>query len=257
MIDIFRITRRPTFVRAVDLVLAVRAVPLIGTRYVCPCCGWRLRTFTTGGFSLRSRHHGYCPRCNAKARHRRVWLYLRNNTNLFTDDLRLFHVSPKYSLSRRLARMSNIDYVSADIANRPNIVLTMDLTAAPVRSSSVDVVICVHVLEHIEDDCSAIAEIHRILRPGGWALISVPIRLDRPTYEDASIVAPAAREAAFGETSHVRYYGYDLSDRLAAAGFAVSLDRAADLDEQTKCRYGLLDDENIFMCHKPTGAART
>ena len=257
MIDVFRITRRPMFVRAVDLVLAIRAVPFIGKKHVCPCCGWRLRTFTTGGSSLRSRHHGYCPRCNAKARHRRVWLYLRDRTNLFTDDVRLFHVSPKYSLSRRFVRMTNIDYVSADIASRPNVVLTMDLTAVPVRSSSVDAVICVHVLEHIEDDRAAIAEIHRILRPGGWALISVPIRIDRPTYEDASIVAPAAREAAFGETSHVRFYGFDLSERLEAAGFSVSLDRATEVDEETRRRYGLLNDENIFMCRKAPGSART
>jgi SAM-dependent methyltransferase len=250
VIDVFRITERPSFTRAVDLALAVRAIPFIGTRYVCPCCGWRLRTFTKGGFSLRTRHHGYCPRCNAKARHRRVWLHLQERTNLFTQDVRLFHVSPKYSLSRRLARMPNIDYVSADIANRPNIVLTMDLQSVPLRSSSVDAVICVHVLEHIADDRAAMAEMHRVLRPGGWALISVPVRLDQRTYEDVSIVSPAAREAAFGETSHVRYYGYDLSERLATAGFDVSIDRASDLDEQTKRRYGLLDDENIFMCRK-------
>jgi SAM-dependent methyltransferase len=251
MIDIFRITERPILARAVDLALAVRAVPFIGGRFVCPCCGWRLRAFTMGGFSLRTRHHGYCPRCNAKARHRRVWLYLQERTNLFSQNLRLFHVAPKYSLSRRLARMPHIDYVSADITNRPNTVLTMDLATVPLRSSKFDAVICIHVLEHIDDDRSAIAEMYRILRPGGWALISVPIRLDQRTYEDASIVSPAAREAAFGETSHVRYYGYDLSDRLATVGFEVSIDRASDLDEPTRRRYGLLDDENIFLCRKP------
>ena len=241
----------------VEWLLAIRAIPFVGNAYICPCCGWRLRAFTTGGLSLRRRHHGYCPRCNSKARHRRVWLYLRERTNLFDDQMRLFEVSPKYSFSRRFVRMPNIEYVTGDISTRPNVALKMDLTAVPLRSCSFDAVICQHVLEHIEDDRSAIAEIYRILRPGGWALISVPLRLDQPTYEDASIVTPADRKAAFGEISHVRFYGYDLRERLADAGFVVSLDHASDLDEGKKRRHGLLNDENIFLCRKPpaTGGA--
>lgn len=113
-----------------------------------------------------------------------------------------------------------------------------------------DAVICVHVLEHIRDDRAAIGEIYRLLQPGGWALISVPIRLDGPTYEDPSIVSPAAREAAFGETNHVRLYGLDLVDRLEDAGFDVSVDLASAVSETTRQRYGFLDDENIFMCRK-------
>jgi SAM-dependent methyltransferase len=177
-------------------------------------------------------------------------LYLEERTALFDDHVRLFEVSPKYSFSRRFVRMSNIEYLSGDLGVRPNVDFRMDLTAVPLRSRSMDVVICVHVLEHVKDDRSAIAEIHRILRPGGWALISVPLRLDRPTYEDASIVMPADREAAFGETSHVRFYGYDLRDRLVEAGFEVSLDRASDIDERKKEWHGLLDDENIFLCRR-------
>lgn len=252
MPDIFGLTRHRVGVIVVDVLLAARALAFVGRRYVCPCCGWQLRDFTKGGFSLQSRLHGYCPRCNAKARHRRVWLYLQQKTNLFTDPLAVFHVSPKYALSRRLSRMAHLDYVAGDIAHRPHISMRMDLTAVPVADERFDAVICVHVLEHIEDDRAAIAEIHRVLKPGGWALISVPIRLDQPTYEDASIVTAAAREAAFGETTHVRFYGYDLRDRLASAGFDVSVDLGSEIDEETRSRFGLLDDENIFMCRKPT-----
>lgn len=245
------ITRHPAWIRLIEFGLALRAIPFVGRRYVCPCCGWHLRAFTRGGISLKTREHGYCPRCNAKARHRRVWLFLEERTRLFRDRLTVFHVSPKYALSRRLARMPNLEYVAGDIGRRPNVSVRMDLTAVPVKDSRFDAVICVHVLEHIQNDRAAISEMHRILKPGGWALISVPIRLDRPTYEDASVVSAAAREAAFGETTHVRFYGLDLQDRLAAAGFEVTLDLAADLDEATKQRFGLLDDENIFVCSKP------
>jgi SAM-dependent methyltransferase len=256
MLRRLRFAGRPVLVLVTDVLLACRAIPFLGLTHVCPCCGWRLRTFTAGGTSLKARWHGYCPRCNSKARHRRVWLYLQSRTNLFTDELHLFHVSPKYSLSRRLIRMRHLTYVAADLGYRANIDLRLDLSAVPLRSCSMDAAICVHVLEHVEDDRAAMNELHRVLKPGGWALISVPIRLDQPTYEDASIVTAAGREAAFGETTHVRYYGYDLSDRLAEAGFEVSLDLASDVPDETKKRYGLLDDENIFLCKKPLAEVR-
>jgi SAM-dependent methyltransferase len=236
--------------RVIDGLLAVRALLFVGRRFTCPCCGWRLRSFTHGGSSLRTRPNGYCPRCNAKARHRRDWLYLRDRTGLFTDELRLLHISPKYSLSRRFVKMRNLDYVAGDIEIRPHVSLRFDATCLPFADETFDAAICIHVLEHIERDRAAMSEIHRVLRPGGWALISVPIRFDQPTYEDASVTAPADRLREFGEVDHWRYYGSDFVDRLETAGFVVDIDRGTDLDESTMATYGLLDDENVFFCRK-------
>lgn len=204
---------------------------------------------------MRIRPSGYCPRCNAKARHRRIWLFLREHTDVFTERLDLFHVSPKYSLSRRFKRMRNLRYVAGDISDRANLSLKMDVTAVPFRSNAFDAIICIHVLEHVQDDRKAMSELCRVLRPGGWAVISVPVRLDRKTYEDPAITSPAERERAFGETSHFRYYGYDLTDRLEEAGFEVELDPASNLDEHSMRSYGLLDDENVFYCRKPRETA--
>jgi SAM-dependent methyltransferase len=200
---------------------------------------------------MAPRINGYCPRCNAKARHRRDWLFLEERTNLFTDRLRLLHVSPKYAISRRLVRMPTLDYVAIDLEVRPHITALADLQHLPLRSDTFDAAICIHVLEHVADDRSAIDELYRVLKPGGWALISVPIRLDQGTYEDATINAPAARKAAFGETSHLRWYGIDFVDRLTAAGFVVTMDPATDIDPEPAERYGLLEDENVFVAVKP------
>lgn len=235
---------------ALEAALALRALLFLGMRFVCPCCGWRLRAFTRGGTSLRVRPSGYCPRCNSKARHRRDWLYLEKKTDLFSKPIRLFHVSPKYSLSRRFVKMANLRYVAADIFERINLSLRMDLTATPIRCGTFDAAICIHVLEHILEDRRAISELYRVLKPGGWALISVPVRLNRPTFEDPSITAPAERRRAFGEASHVRIYGLDLAARLEECGFRVEMDLARDLDKQTVSKYGLTDDENVFYCSK-------
>lgn len=53
-------------------------------------------------------------------------------------------------------------------------VLRADATRLPVRTDSLDLVVAFDVLEHIADDEAAAAEIRRVLRPGGTALIAVP-----------------------------------------------------------------------------------
>jgi SAM-dependent methyltransferase len=234
-----------------ETLLTLRALLFLGRRHVCPCCGWSLRTFTHGGASMRPRPSGYCPRCNAKARHRRDWLFLKENTGLFTDQLRLLHVAPKFALSRRFAKLPNLEYQAVDIVPGPYITLVGDVTSLPLSDEDFDAVICIHVLEHVAKDRTAIDEIYRVLRPGGWALISVPIRLDQNTYEDSTITSPAGRKAAFGETSHVRFYGRDLADRLEAAGFEVTIHKADALDPDLVTKHGLLRDENVFLCSRP------
>ena len=53
-------------------------------------------------------------------------------------------------------------------------VIRADATRLPVTSGSLDLVVAFDVLEHIADDEKAAAEIRRVLRPGGCALIAVP-----------------------------------------------------------------------------------
>ncbi len=235
---------------SIEAFLALRALLFIGNRYTCPCCGWKLRAFTHGGTSLRIRPLGYCPRCNSKARHRRWWLFLQQTTNLFTDHLWLFHAAPNYCLSRRFSALPNIEYVGVDCNHHRNIGIKMALPMTSIRSEAFDAIICMHVLEHIPEDRKAIRELYRILKPGGWAGISVPIRLDQITYEDPTITSPRERERAFGETVHVRYYGYDLVDRLEAVGFRVRMYPGTEVDLLSRKQYGLRDDENIFYCTK-------
>jgi len=250
---LFQAAQRPLAQRVIDSLMACRALLFAGRRYTCPCCGWRLRTFTHGGLSLWPRRHGYCPRCNSKARHRRIWLYLAERTNLLSAPLRLLHVSPKYAFSRRFVRMPQLEYVGVDNMPCPNLTQLVEFTALPFAENTFDAILCIHVLEHVEDDRRAIAELYRVLQPGGWALISVPWRADRETYEDAAIRSPAARREAFGEEQHVRLYGRDLVERLQAPGFQVTLDAADSVDDQQRARYGLLDNENIFFCRKCDG----
>jgi SAM-dependent methyltransferase len=236
---------------ALELILLIRGIAFVGSRHSCPCCGWRFRGFSAGGSSLKTRPSGHCPRCRAKARHRRIWLFLKERTNLFIDSLRLLEVSPAFSFSRQWVKATNLMFVGADLSRGPHISVRMDLTAGCFAPDAFDAIICVHVLEEIADDRRAMQELFRMLRPGGWALVSVPTRMDRETYEDWTITRPKDRRHAFGEEAHVRIYGQDLVQRLQGCGFEVEVDLATDVVPAIREAHGLRDDENIFFCTKP------
>ncbi|UCC24405.1 MAG: class I SAM-dependent methyltransferase [Gemmatimonadales bacterium] len=247
--------RGPGFHLVRRAVLLGRGLLFLGRRYRCPCCGWSLRSFTGPWSILASNPDGYCPRCNAKARHRRLWLFLEERTGLLSADAtRLLEVAPWWAMSRRLMGAPNVSFVGLDLQRTgPHVTVVGDATRIPLQSGSVDATLCIHTLEHIEDDRAAMGELHRVLRPGGWAVVSVPLDLDAPTFEDPSITDPEERLRSFGERGHVRAYGLDIRDRLEAAGFSVQLDRAADVPGEVRARFGLRVDENIFFCRKATG----
>jgi len=147
--------------------------------------------------------------------------------------------------------MPDIEFVGLDLEQAgPQVTQIGDVACLPMESGKFDAVICTHVLEHVEQDRQAISELHRVLKPGGWAIISAPLRLDQPTHENPEITDPEERARVFGERGHVRYYGTDFIDRIESAGFQVTLDLASQVPDEIRYKYGLRDDENIFHCYK-------
>lgn len=66
-------------------------------------------------------------------------------------------------------------------------VINSDVTRLPVKSGSVGLVTALDVLEHVPDDRSAISEIHRVLRPGASALITVPASMSLWSQHDVAV----------------------------------------------------------------------
>ena len=88
-----------------------------------------------------------------------------------------------------------------------------DLCALPVPDASVDRVIASEVLEHVPDDAAAMAEIARVLRPGGRVAVTVP------RYGPERICWALSDTYHANEGGHIRIYRADvLRTRLAAAG---------------------------------------
>jgi SAM-dependent methyltransferase len=239
----------PPSLRAVAL-RRIRLLIYRGGAVECPCCGGRFRRFMPG---LSHRDTRVCPRCGAQERHRALWLYLRERTDLLSRNISILHWAPEYALQRSLSELPNAFYTSADLEGS-EAMQHMDITDVPFKDDAFDLIICVHVLEHVPDDGRALREMERVLRPGGAAMILVPIVLEQPTLEDPAIATPEQRKRHYWQADHVRLYGGDLPDRLAEAGFEVKVDTwIRTLDDRTLERHGLFPLEDIYVCSKPGG----
>ncbi len=235
--------------QAYDFRVALRPLQFYGWSVECPYCSARYRRFFPHG--TPERKNAACPRCYAVERHRLLLLYLKNRTGIFTQPMRVLHFAPERSLGSLLANQKNLHYVSTDYAQAADV--QMDITRLAIPTGTFDAILCSHVLEHIPDDGAAMRELYRVLRPGGWAILQVPLDTNRAvTYEDFSITSPELRRQHFGQEDHVRWYGRDYQQRLRSAGFEVTADDyVRKLDPAIVKRHGLLLDEDIYFCSKP------
>jgi SAM-dependent methyltransferase len=198
---------------ATKLVGRVVAVALAGRRVCCPCCGARLRRFLVYP-SL------YCPRCGSYERHRLLVLQLRRRPGLLAPPLRLLQVSPDRPFEP-LLRVDGIDRVSIDLDN-PRVDVEMDVHELSFADCSFDVVLALHVLDAVADQPRALAELHRVLKPGGLGMFQVP--LDQQSR---------------------------LGANLKAAGFETEILRAVDLGSEAIVRHGLIPEEETYVGRKP------
>ena len=221
----------------------------VGGEFYCPICKSRLNRFLV----LHRAYHLWCPVCRSLQRHRLLWLLVEQEGWLKCspeNPLQLLHFAPESCLEEKFRQTTGINYLSADLYNR-HAMIKADLVDLRFESESFDLIFCSHVLEHITDDHKAISEINRILRPGGRAVIIVPIR-GETTVENLTITNPLEREKLLGQLDHVRVYGKDFPQRLERVGFSVQTltitslkNQALDLD-----RMGLNDRDIVFNCRK-------
>ena len=225
----------------------------IGNEVECPVCNSHYRKFLPYGRNTSSRENALCPGCLSLERHRLMGLYLKRKTNFFTaPNLKVLHVAPEYCFIDRFEKMKNLDYITGDIES-PLAKVKMDIHQIPFEDNTFDVAFCNHVMEHVDDYVLAMSELHRVLKPGGWALIQSPQDMKYAvTYEDATITDPKEREKYFLQNDHLRLFGRNYNHELEKGGFTVKEDRFV-MDELTKQevkRYALPSEEIVYFCQK-------
>jgi SAM-dependent methyltransferase len=198
---------------------------LQGSGTKCNVCGWEGGAFTDDQW-----HPGtICPMCGSQVRHRMLAAAfdgLSATPGLDEKTLlagkRILHFAPERQLRERISCLA-MTHTTADF-DRGDCDLRLDISRMPsVASQSFDVLIACDVLEHVPDDAAAFREIHRVLAPGGVAILTVP-QMDppAPTDEDPSVLSEQEREKRFGQKDHVRMYGDDFTARLELNGFSVT-----------------------------------
>lgn len=191
-----------------------------GDRFICPVCNGRFRKMLPYGYN-EPRENALCPGCLSLERHRLLWLYLQKRTRFFSDHMKVLHIAPEQCFYKRFRKMTNLTYLTADLES-PIADIILDVQNMPFVDNDFDIVICNHVLEHVQDDRKALAEIFRVLKRGGFAILQVPLAYDmETTIEDPSISDPAERQKRFRQKDHYRLYGKDYLQRVMAAGFAI------------------------------------
>lgn len=224
-----------------------------GKNYNCPVCNHSYRKFLPYG-RIVSRQNALCPGCLSLERHRLIWLYLKEDTDFFTSSKKVLHIAPEPCFLDRFKQLTNLEYVTADLES-PLADVKMDIHEMPFDDNSFDVVICNHVLEHVEDDIKALSEIYRVLKNGGWAILQVPFFYPLPntTINDPTITDPIEREKLFGQDDHVRKYGKDYAERISSVGFKVKEENfVSTFNEDELISYGLPPNEIVYVGVKGT-----
>ena len=242
---------RPLLIRLSYIVQWLSPIIFKGSKFIDPIDGRGYSRFFPYGYGENQRQNALCPGTNSLERHRLLWLYLKEHTDFLTKHQKVLHIAPEQCFYRRFRRMKHINYTTADLFS-PLADMRFDVQNIPIEDNAYDTIFCNHVLEHVDDDRKAIRELHRILKPGGMAIMQVPLDPDyKVTDEDPSIKDPAEREKRFRQYDHVRLYGQDYSERLKECGFKVTpFDAKKRLPPGYFEKYALPKREMLYICTK-------
>jgi SAM-dependent methyltransferase len=199
-----------------------------GNRFHCPVCNRSFRKFRSAGRGERKRQNAVCPYCISRERDRLVFSYLKQQqSKFFNDSTRLLHIAPEPCLEPSFQKWAKGLYLTADLI-RKDVNEQFDVMSIPHPNRSFDAVFCSHVLQDVPDDIQAMKEFFRVLVPGGWAILNVPV-VAKQSADHREQPRNIRKETDARPDEHLRSYGEDYPDRMRGAGFEVEVVNAQDL----------------------------
>ena len=207
----------------------------VGAERICCLCSSRVRRFLPylGGYAeapalMRALEvvgsdldHHECPACGCHDRERHLLLYLRASGLL--DQMtgsRILHLAPEKHLRNVIRDTRPADHVMGDLFPESADIARLNVVALPYAAESFDIVIANHLLEHVNLLDKALAEIARVLRPRGYAILQTPFSpVLEHTFEDNGIDTPDKRRQAYGQEDHVRLFGRNIVQLIERLGF--------------------------------------
>ena len=243
---------RPLLIRLSYVARPLIEIALKGDKFTDPIDGKSFKMFLPYGYG-KQRNNALSPSTLSLERHRLLWLYLQNETDFFTSEIKkkVLHFAPEQAFYKLFRNQKNIDYTTTDLFS-PLADVKADICNLPFDDNQYDVILCNHVLEHIPDDTKAMQELYRVLKPGGMAILQIPQDLNRAvTFTDDTITNQKERAEIFGQYDHVRIYGRDYFDKLRSIGFTVvEEDYTHKISPELVEKYCLAKGEIIPVCFK-------
>jgi len=249
-----------------QLKIFLKKIFYFGNKYYCPNCNSFLRDFVFCGTESvvsvekqiigAGRRKMECPICHSAERDRLLYLYIKDYLHLFENQekINILHIAPEECLfSVFYKKINHQNYVCGDKFEEgykyAKHVQFIDVTDINYEDNYFDLILCNHVLEHIPNDRKAMQELHRVLKPGGKAILQVPLsHIIKDTCEDFSITNPAERIELFGQWDHCRIYArQDYEIRLKEAGFTFC---PVKIPVNNYPKYGLDEREEVMVVTK-------
>lgn len=213
---------------------------LLADKLECPCCGWKGRRFLDYievGYRVPN---AACPSCDSHARHRALYLWLKQEFQLEQKRGRALVFAPERALAPLWQAALDLRVIKTDRESNRGVDLLADIMRLPFADESMDLIWCHHVLDQVEDDRVAMQELFRVLKAEGELLVSVGLTGRETTQE--------FHHANKMFSGNRRLYGSDFSERLKEAGFRVT-PLAYDLSAEELERYGVYR-ETFYRCGK-------
>ncbi len=219
---------------------SIISIKYIGNKYQCNICD-----FNMSNFVLQKDGEKICPKCGSLSRTRRLWKLVKG----ITQKKEILHFSASKSISQKIKKSSCNCYITSDFEGEFDAVKNYNIENIEEVDNTFNLIICYHVLEHIENDEKAMSELYRILKPNGECFIQTPFK-EGDIFEDENIVSPEDRLKYFGQEDHLRIYSVEgLKTRLEKAKFKISIKH---FKEDKNNKFGFHEDETVLIAKKET-----
>ncbi len=162
-----------------------------------------------------------CPNCGCNDRDRHLWLYMAASGVLENAKrMRILHIAPEPMLEPKMHALEPLEYVAGDLFPSKPQHRKINVEALDFPSGHFNLIICNHVLEHVDDPDRALSEFNRCLAVGGRLVAQTPYSaVLMRTMQLSKVCSPQFCTRYYGQNDHVRLFGADLVDSFRAAGF--------------------------------------
>ncbi len=190
-----------------------------------------------------------CPHCGSFDRERHLRLFL-DRLNI-VEKVRagsLLHMAPEPNLRGYMQSYGFSRYIDADLFPSDETTQKIDLQKIPFQDETFHILICNHMLEHVDDVSATLREMRRVLKRGGRAICQTPFspRL-ATTFEDPLLQSADDRLFFYAQEDHLRLFGSDIERIFREAGFVGRLvahsEILPDIDPE---QFGVNEREPFF-----------